>query len=138
MNLSRLLLAFACFLLFQPNVQSQELSILTWNIQHLGKTKNATEIAFMVKVMKAYDIIAIQEVVAKDPAGIKAVVRIVEQLNRSGAKWDYKVSDPTTGTSQQKERYAFVWKTSAVKLNGRAWLEKSLAPIVCREPYFRG
>ena len=99
MNLSRQLIAFACFLLFQPNVQSQELSILTWNIQHLGKTKNATEIAFMVKVMKAYDIIAIQEVVAKDPAGIKAVVRIVEQLNRSGAKW-YRIHRLPPGAAQ--------------------------------------
>ncbi len=135
MNLSRTLFVSVFYLFCFSFLQGQSLSILTWNIQDLGKTKNAEEIKFMAKIMNDYDIITIQEVVAIDPAGAKAVAQIADQLNRSGAKWDYKVSVPTTGTSQQKERYAFIWKTSSVKLIGRAWLEKSLAPIVCREPY---
>ena len=50
------------------NVEKQ-LKILTWNIQDLGKTKNIQEINDIVKIINPYDIIAIQEVVAKDPKG---------------------------------------------------------------------
>ena len=135
MNIARLLTTlFFVFGIFATG-QSQEVSILTWNIAHLGKTKSVTELEFIASVMKDYDVIAIQEVVARDPAGAQAVAKIANILNHSGSKWDYRVSDPTTGTSQQKERYAFIWKTAVAKLNSRPWLDKTLAPIVCREPY---
>jgi len=107
MNLSRVLITTCLLLILNGFVIAQEVSILSWNIANLGKTKSEVEIEFMA----------------------------AEHLNRTGSKWDYRVSDPTTGTSQQKERYAFIWKTSVVKLKGRPWLDKTLAPIVCREPY---
>ena len=135
MNKSRHLLTVLCLFTIYCSNYAQEVSILTWNIAHLGKTKNATEIEFMASVMQSYDLIAIQEVVASDPAGAKAVAQIADLLNRSGSKWEYKVSDPTTGTSQQKERYAFIWNTAIVKLKGKPWLDKSLADIICREPF---
>ncbi len=135
MKIARLLLTVCFAMSIYGFTYAQEVSILSWNIAHLGKTKSPEEIEFMCSIMQGYDIIAIQEVVANDPAGARAVAQISDILNRSGSKWDYKVSHPTTGTSQQKERYAFIWNTAIVKINGRPWLDESLADIVCREPY---
>jgi deoxyribonuclease-1-like protein len=55
------------------------------------------------------------------------VARLNDALNRKGFKWDYSVSDPTSGdNSYKKERYAFLWKTSKIKLIGKAWLELNI------------
>ncbi|MEP6803390.1 MAG: endonuclease/exonuclease/phosphatase family protein, partial [Flavobacterium sp.] len=57
-------------------------------------------------------------------------------LNDKGSKWDYTISNPTSSSSYKTERYAFIWKTSRVKLKGNAWLEKKYHLEIDREPYF--
>ncbi len=53
-----------------------------------------------------------------------------------GSKWDYSISDPTKGSSAYKsERYAFLWKTSKVKLVQKPFLDKELEIVITREPY---
>jgi endonuclease/exonuclease/phosphatase family metal-dependent hydrolase len=112
------------------------LKILTWNIQDLGRSKNADEITSIAKIIKAYDIIAIQEVVAKDPAGAQAVAKIVNELNRLGSKWDYSISNPTKSpSSYSSERYAYIWKSSKLKLVTKAALDNTLEDSIEREPY---
>jgi hypothetical protein len=54
---------------------------------------------------------------------VQAVARLSDELNRTGSKWDYIISDPTS-SSHIKERYAFIWKTNKLKQIGKAWLEK--------------
>jgi endonuclease/exonuclease/phosphatase family metal-dependent hydrolase len=71
--------------------------------------------------------------VSTGPAGAQAVARLDAALDRTGFRWDYRVSDPTTGDGS--ERYAFLWKPSRVRLVGRAWLEPTLADPIDREPY---
>lgn len=128
-----LLLTF--LLVITISVQGQDLIIGSWNIQNLGKTKDDAEIERMANLLRDLDIVAIQEVVAVDPAGAKAVARLADELNRKGARWDYRVSDPTNSSSGKKERYAFLWKTNKVKLMGRPWLDKTFDDIIIREPY---
>ncbi len=124
------------FLLLSLNAFAQDFSLLTWNIQDLGRTKDAKELDRMVDVMRDYDIVAIQEVVAKDPAGARAVATLADLLNRTGAKWDYRISDPTRSPSSYiSERYAYLWKTSKVRLLGRTYLDDVLADSCDREPY---
>lgn len=123
-------------LLLSIGLEAANLKILTWNIRDLGKSKDDQEIKQIAQLIHAYDIIAIQEVVAKDPAGAQAVARIADQLNRMGNSWDYRVSDPTTSESPyQRERYAFIWKASVVQLLGRPQLDRELAEYCVREPY---
>ena len=43
---------------------------------------NQEIISDIFKIINDYDIVAIQEVVAKDPAGAQAVARIVDNLNK--------------------------------------------------------
>lgn len=112
------------------------IKLVSWNIRHLGRSKSAEEILAMAKILRNFDIVAIQEVVAKDPAGAQAVAKIADELNRMGSKWDYQISDPTKSPSANiSERYAFLWKTSKVSLQHRAYLDKELEEICYREPY---
>ena len=116
-----LLLLFA--LMVNLVLSAQSFSLLSWNIQDFGKTKNEREISSIAKIVQDFDIVAIQEVVAIDPGGAQAVARLAEQLNRSGTKWDYRISDPTQSPKNKTERYAFLWKENEAKLIGSPWLD---------------
>ncbi|OFY84597.1 MAG: hypothetical protein A3F72_19330 [Bacteroidetes bacterium RIFCSPLOWO2_12_FULL_35_15] len=111
---------------------SQSCSIATWNIANFGASKDESEITFIAKTIKDFDILAIQEI-SVSPPGPQAVARLIDALNRTGSKWDYAISDPTVGNGC--ERYAFVWKTSRVRLLGKPWLEKSMEQTIDREPF---
>ena len=108
------------------------LRVATWNLYNFGKSKDAGEVAFIAEALRDYDVVAIQEV-STGPAGAQAVARLVDELDRRGFDWDYRVSDPTSGDGS--ERYAYLWKPSRARLMGRAWLEESLADRIDREPY---
>tara|TARA_R110002124_G_scaffold136386_2_gene299287 strand:+ start:200 stop:1108 length:909 start_codon:yes stop_codon:yes gene_type:complete len=109
-------------------------TVLSWNIENLGKSKSNSELAFMAKTITAFDIIAIQEVVA-GYGGAQAVARLVEELNRKENSWDYVISDPTSSSAYKTERYAFLWKKNKIKKIGRAWLEKKYNQEIDREPF---
>jgi endonuclease/exonuclease/phosphatase family metal-dependent hydrolase len=113
-----------------------QITITSWNLENLGKSKSQVVINFIANTLKDFDIIAIQEVVAGD-GGAQAVARLADELNRKGSKWDYRISDPTSGlNSYKRERYAFIWKTSKVTLVGRPWLETKYTNEINREPFF--
>lgn len=122
------------FLLFFTSFYSQT-KLLSWNLENFGKSKSNQEIAFIANTIKDYDIVTIQEVVAGN-GGTQAVAKLADELNRKGTKWDYRISDPTSSTAYKTERYAFLWKTSAIKLKGKPWLEQQYHLEIDREPYF--
>ena len=117
-------------------LQAQNFTLLTWNIQDLGQSKDDVEIRSIAEIINEFDIIAVQEVVAKDPRGAQAVAQIADELNRMGDRWDYRVSDPTRSPSvHHSERYAFFWRASKIQLLGRPYLDRELADECYREPY---
>ena len=123
------------FLLLLHTISFSQTKLLSWNIENLGKSKSKETINYIANTIQNYDIIAIQEVVA-GYGGAQAVARLVDELNRTGSKWDYTISDPTSSSAYKTERYAYIWKTSKVKKIGRAWLEKKYHLEIDREPYF--
>ncbi|MGN7808131.1 endonuclease/exonuclease/phosphatase family protein [Flavobacterium sp. 22076] len=125
---------FLLFLLTSFQAFSQT-KFISWNLENFGKSKSQASLSFIAKTVQEYDIIAIQEVVA-GYGGSQAVAKLASILNEKGSKWDYTISDPTSGNSYKKERYAFIWKTSKVKLKGKPWLEKKYHLEIDREPYF--
>ena len=133
------LLQKTTFLLFFIFAQASgicgNISMCTWNLKDFGNTKNDSEIKYIAGILKNYDINAIQEVVAKS-GGTQAVARLVDALNRSGASWDYCISNPTSSSASSSERYAFIWNKSKVSKVGDAWLEKKYNLQIDREPYF--
>jgi len=122
------------FFLLSFSAFGQTLTICSWNLKDFGQSKTGVQIDFIAKTLKNYDVIAIQEVVA-GPGGPKAVSRLYEALNRTGAKWDYTISHGTSSDRYSKERYAFIWKTSKTSLIGEAWLEKKYNLEIIREPF---
>lgn len=134
-----LLFVFVTTIGFSQNettLNSSSLTAITWNIQDLGRTKDSDEILFIAETLRFYDVIAIQEVVAKDPAGAQSVAKIADELNRMGSKWEYRVSNPTQSPSvYMSERYAFLWKTSKVLLLGSPYLDNELKEQCAREPF---
>ncbi|TYB73996.1 endonuclease/exonuclease/phosphatase family protein [Bizionia myxarmorum] len=115
---------------------SENLKLISWNNRHLGRTKSAETLYDIASILRDYDIVAIQEVVAKDPAGAQAVAKIADELNRMGSKWDYQISNPTKSPSvYMSERYAFLWKTAKVNIVGRAYLDAHLEELCYREPF---
>jgi hypothetical protein len=104
---------------------------------NFGKSKSDCEIEFIASIVNKYDVVLIQEVVAYDPGGAKAVGRLGETLNTKGTKWEYRISDPTSGdNSYKRERYAFLWKPSKVTLVGKPWLENKYNVEIDREPFY--
>ena len=124
-----------CSILLFTNLSICQVKLSSWNIRHMGKSKSAEEIEFMAKTLRNYDVVAIQEVVAGN-GGAQAVAQLADELNRTGAKWDYSVSNPTQSSKYSSERYAYLWKTSKVKIVGKAWLDLDCIEDFEREPYF--
>lgn len=122
------------FLLLTITLQGQT-KILSWNVENLGKSKSQTQINYIANTIKDYDIVALQEIVA-GYGGAQSVAKLVNELNRKGAKWDYVISDPTSSSAYKTERYAFLWKTSKIKKIGKPWLEKKYHLEIDREPFF--
>ncbi|EIA10504.1 endonuclease/exonuclease/phosphatase family protein [Flavobacterium frigoris] len=123
------------FILLFCSVLHSQTKLLSWNLENFGKSKSKIEIEFIVETVRDYDIIAIQEVVA-GYGGAQAVAQLADELNRKGAKWDYVISNPTSGNAYKKERYAFIWKANKLKKIGRAWLENKYHLEIEREPYY--
>ncbi|MFM9009142.1 MAG: endonuclease/exonuclease/phosphatase family protein [Bacteroidota bacterium] len=115
---------------------SAQFSLCTWNIRDFGQSKSGAEMDSIVQIVRYYDIVAIQEVVA-GPGGPQAVARLADELNRTGFKWQYVISPPTSGSSSSRERYAFLWKPSRVTAMGKAWLDSTHAGLIDREPFLQ-
>ncbi|MFQ3173298.1 MAG: deoxyribonuclease-1-like protein [Flavobacterium sp.] len=128
-NLLSILFLLLCSV-FYPQTK-----LISWNLENFGQSKSKIEIEFIVETVREYDIIAIQEVVA-GYGGAQTVAKLATELNRKGAKWDYVISEPTSGNPHKKERYAFIWKTAKLKKIGHAWLEKKFHVEIEREPYY--
>ncbi|MGG5505623.1 MULTISPECIES: endonuclease/exonuclease/phosphatase family protein [unclassified Myroides] len=120
---------------FVPLLLFSQVKIMTWNLKNIGSSKTEEHLSYMAKIMKQADVVAIQEVVT-NPAGAKAIAALQEELNRkSGATWDYALSDPTISSPYRSERYAFLWKTKNIKLQQKAFLDQNYQEEIEREPY---
>ena len=111
--------------------RNASVSILSWNLQYLGREKNIEELEYIASVMKNYDIVAVQEVVTSS-YGARAVGELVDLLDRTGSNWDYALSPATDGPAP--ERYAYFWKKDKVELMRNAWLAR-VSDFIHREPY---
>lgn len=125
---------FGVFIFFTIVVNAQP-TLLSWNLSNLGHTKSDSTIQFIATQIKNYDIVALQEIVA-NASGPQTVAQLAAELNRSGAKWAYAVSEPTSSSAYKTERYAFLWQTATVELIGKPWLEKKYALEIDREPFY--
>lgn len=113
-----------------------EITICSWNVANLGKSKTPEQVSFMAGLLCACDVIALQEVNVS-PDGAQQTAALVLELNNScGAQWDYSISPPTTSpNAQERERYVYIWKSSVVQAKGKGWLDTLWQEELVREPY---
>lgn len=126
-------ISFILIFMFHSILWAQP-KVVSWNIQNFGKSKSDETISFIAKTLRNYDVVAIQEVVSGS-GGAQAVAKLADALNRTGSRWDYQVSNPTISSPYKSERYAYLWKTSRVKLVGKPWLDTLYVHEIEREPY---
>lgn len=111
------------------------LRLLTWNIANLGRSKSQAEIALIADVIveSEADVVAVQEVVASE-MGPEAVDRVGAALEARGGRWNWSVSNRTSGRPTA-ERFAFFWRPDRALPQGSFWLEPTLASTFDREPF---
>lgn len=109
-----------------------QIRFCSWNIANLGKSKDQSSLAYISSTLKDYHLVAIQEV-NTGADGVRAIVYIDSLLDLTGSRWDYAISDPTSGKGS--ERYAYLWNTRKIKLCGTPWLNEELADSMDREPF---
>jgi len=93
--------------------------------------------SFIASTIKSYDVVAIVEVVA-GKGGPEAVAALKNELNKSGNKWNYELSPPTTSSMNGTERYAVFWKMAKLKRVNKAALERVFKKQIDREPFMVG
>jgi len=89
--------------------------IASFNIQVFGESKMAKQhvVEVLARVVRQFDIVAIQEVRAKSDDIIPAFVRAV---NADGSRYHYVIG-PREGRTVSKEQYAFVYDTTRIEVD---------------------
>jgi|JI9StandDraft_2_1071091.scaffolds.fasta_scaffold54935_2 deoxyribonuclease-1-like protein len=92
--------------------QMPTITIASYNIQVFGTTKvgNAWVLERLAKVIRQFDVIAIQEVRATDQT---VMDRFMQAVNSDGSQYNY-ILGPRLGRTDSKEQYAFVYNTRKI------------------------
>ena len=118
----------------QSNVEEQ-LRIGAFNIQVFGKSKASKPEVMDVlgKIIRTYDIVAIEEIRDKSQT---ALPMLVDTVNSDNSRYDYVVGE-RLGRTTSKEQYAYIYNTQTVKLTGTPYTypEPAGTDPFHREPY---
>lgn len=95
-----------------PPRTNQTILIASFNIQAFGESKmnDPWVMERIVAILREFDIVAIQEVRAKDQT---LMTRLMQLVNAQGARYDYLLG-PRLGRTVSKEQYAYVYDTNRV------------------------
>lgn len=99
-----------------PPVQTGEtIRIASFNIQVFGTTKSKKPqvMDILARIVREFDIVAIQEIRAIDQ---DIIPNFVELINTTGRYYDYVIG-PRIGRTNSKEQYAFVFDSTTVEVD---------------------
>jgi endonuclease/exonuclease/phosphatase family metal-dependent hydrolase len=117
------------------STDNETLRIGAFNIQVFGKSKAAKGevMDILAKIIRSFDVVAIQEIRDKDQTALPKIVNLV---NANGSQYEYIVG-PRLGRSASKEQYSYIFNNRTVHLNGTPWtyLEPNGTDPFHREPY---
>lgn len=93
---------------------SSEIRIASFNIQVFGTSKEKKQdvMDVLAKVVRRYDIVAIQEIRAIDQ---DVIPRFVDRVNADGAEYGH-VLGPRLGRTSSKEQYVFIFDRARIEL----------------------
>jgi endonuclease/exonuclease/phosphatase family metal-dependent hydrolase len=115
------------------NRSGESIRIASFNIQVFGESKSEKQhvMNVLAKVVRQFDVVAIQEVRAKSQDVIPNFVKL---LNSDGSRYDHVVG-PRLGRSNSKEQYAFVFDTTRIELDrGSVYTVGDRNDLLHREP----
>jgi endonuclease/exonuclease/phosphatase family metal-dependent hydrolase len=98
-----------------PARSGDTIRIASFNMQVFGATKlqNAPVMDALVRVVRRFDVVAIQEVRALDDT---VLPRFVERINADGSHYDYVIG-PRLGRTSSKEQYAVVFDATRIEVD---------------------
>lgn len=111
-----------------PNIR-----IASFNLQAFGETKLGKPhvIDVIARIIRQYDIVAIQEVRSRSQ---DALPRLVDAVNASGAQYDFVIG-PRLGRTSSKEQYAFVFDRATVEVDrNQTYTVEDPDDVLHREP----
>lgn len=114
---------------------AETLRIASFNIQDFGvrKMQDPVIIATLAKIIRNFDIVAIQEI---SSVNVNIMPEFVALLNADGSKFDYVMSE-RLGRTDQKEQYAFVFDTNSVEVDrNNLYTVFDHDDLLEREPFF--
>jgi endonuclease/exonuclease/phosphatase family metal-dependent hydrolase len=118
----------------QTNVVSEKSAVVigSFNIQVFGEKKmsNPNVMAILVDICRRFDVLAVQELRAKNQNVIPNFVRM---LNANGSRFSFRVG-PRQGYTSSKEQYVFIWNTNTIDLIQENWLVPDPKDLIHREP----
>lgn len=108
----------------------------SFNIQRLGPSKLSDPWVMdkFANIMQRFDVIALQEITSTDQRTLPV---LVEQINKSGAKYSYTIS-PRIGRASTGyyEQYAYVFDTSRIRGGANfSYVVNDDADLLHREPF---
>jgi len=112
-----------------------EITIASWNLKNFGQTKlnDPARIDIIIKVLKKYDIIAIQEV---QDVSLALPNELIAKINADGE--NYKVvSSERVGRGNRKEQYLFVYDDDEIDfISGTTGYGIEPNDEFAREPFY--
>jgi endonuclease/exonuclease/phosphatase family metal-dependent hydrolase len=115
-------------------IDNDTIKVGAFNLQIYGTAKagNVQVMAILSKIVRNYDIIAVQEI--RD-ASQTALPMLKDSVNAIGIpQYDYVVSD-RLGRSSSKEQYAYIFNTQTIQVIGSPYVYPDSNNIFEREPY---
>ena len=124
----RKLIALSIFILSATPALSTPVTIGSWNLRQLG-WKNGKDIDAVARVARHMDVLALQEVMTVE--ALEDLELALEE--KSGEDWDFLASE-AIGRGSYKERYAFIWRKSALDWLDGAAVYTDDRDVFAREP----
>ena len=116
------------------NRTTDSIRIASFNIQVLGTTKSqkAHVMEILARIVRQYDVVAIQEIRSQDQS---VIPQFVDLINSAGRHYDYAVG-PRLGRSSSQEQYAFIFDTASIELDrNQLYTIDDPDDLLHREPY---
>jgi len=97
----------------QRNLRAPTLKIASFNLQRFGhhKVENPFVAETVIKVIRQFDVIALQEVCTQQQ---DLIAIVVDRVNQNGARYDYLIG-PRVGHEDNREQFAFIFNTKTIE-----------------------
>ncbi len=97
----------------QLQLDAKPIRIATFNLHLFGqhKAENPFVIETVAKILRQYDIVALQEICTKQQ---DLLPLLIERINQSDRRFDYVIG-PRVGRTDNKEQFAFIFDTTTLE-----------------------